>query len=378
MLRLALKMLFGDHAKYLMLISGITFATLLMTQGAALFCGIMSWTYSPLRNIRADIWVADPQVAQVNDSKPMRDIELQRVRSVDGVAWASELYQGGNQARLLDGGFKFVTVVGLDPTTLAGAPTEIVDGRLDDLRLPNSVILDEFGVSLFSDQIGRPIKIGDAFEINDKEARLVAICKSQRSFTGAPFVFTTYDRVTAYSPGQRKQLSFVLAEPVEGRSAEDVARQIERETGLKAFTQSELLWSTVIWFIKNTGIPINIGLIVFIGLVVGVAISGQTFYSFLLENSRNLAALKAMGASTATLCGMVVLQSLAVGFMGLGIGLGLVSMMGRLVLRLNKVPFLMLWQIPVAAAIAVLFICMLAAILGIIRIVRLEPAAVFR
>ena len=39
MLRLALKMLFGDSAKYLMLISGITFATLLMTQGAALFCG---------------------------------------------------------------------------------------------------------------------------------------------------------------------------------------------------------------------------------------------------------------------------------------------------------------------------------------------------
>ena len=55
MLRLALKMLFGDKAKYLMLISGITFATLLMTQGAALFCGIMSWTYSPMRNVRARV-----------------------------------------------------------------------------------------------------------------------------------------------------------------------------------------------------------------------------------------------------------------------------------------------------------------------------------
>ncbi|MGC4031932.1 MAG: ABC transporter permease [Tepidisphaeraceae bacterium] len=378
MIRLALKMLFGDHAKYLMLISGITFATLLITQGAALFCGIMSWTYSPLRNVRADIWVADTQVQQVNDSKPMRDIELQRVRSVDGVAWAAALYQGANQARLLDGGFKFVTVVGLDPTTLAGAPTEITAGRLDDIRLPNSVILDEFGVSQFSEQIGRPISVGDAFEINDHEARLVAVCKSQRSFTGGPFVFTTYDRVSGYSPGQRKQLSFVLAEPVAGQTPEQVARQIERETGLRAFTQSELLWSTVFWFVKNTGIPINIGLIVAIGLVVGIAISGQTFYSFIMENSRNLAALKAMGASTLTLCAMVVAQSLAVGFVGLGIGLGLVTALGHAVLRLNKVPFLMLWQIPAATSVAVLLICLLAALLGIVRIVRLEPAAVFR
>jgi putative ABC transport system permease protein len=378
MLRLALKMLFGDHSKYLMLISGITFATLLMTQACALFCGIMSWTYSPLRNMRADIWVADPQVSQVNDSKPMRDIELQRVRTVDGVAWAAELYQGANQAKLLGGTFKFVTVIGLDPTTLAGAPTEIVQGRLDDIRLPNSVILDEFGVSQFSENLGRTIGIGDTFEINDHEARIVAICKAQRSFTGGPFVFTTYDRISGYSPGQRKQMSWVLAEPVKGKTPTEVARQIEKETGLRAFTQDELLWSTVWWFVKNTGIPINVGLIVVIGFVVGVAISGQTFYSFVLENSRNLAALKAMGAGTPILCAMVLLQSLAVGFIGFGIGLGLVSLLGNIVLRLGKVPFLMLWQIPFASLAAVVFICMLSAVLGISRIVRLEPSVVFR
>jgi putative ABC transport system permease protein len=378
MLRLALKMLFGDHSKYLMLVSGITFATLLMTQAAALFCGIMSWTYSPLRNIRADIWVGDPQVSQVNDSKPMRDIELQRVRSVDGVAWAAELYQGANQAKLLGGTFKFVTVVGLDPTTLAGAPSQIVQGRLEDIRLPNSVVLDEFGVQQFSEGLGRTIGVGDTFEINDHEARIVAICKAQRSFTGGPFVFTTYDRISGYSPGQRKQLSWVLAEPVKGKTPVEVARQIERETGLRAFTQDELLWATVWWFVKNTGIPINIGLIVAIGFLVGVAISGQTFYSFVLENSRNLAALKAMGAGTPILCAMVVVQSLAVGFIGFGIGLGLVTMLGNAVLKLGKVPFLMLWQIPMASLAAVIFICFLAAVLGVSRIVRLEPSVVFR
>lgn len=378
MLRLALKMLFGDHAKYLMLISGITFATLLMTQGAALFCGIMSWTYSPLRNVRAHVWVTDPKVEQVNDSKPLRDTDILRIRSVEGVAWAAPLYQGYNQARLVDGNFKFITLVGLDSSTLAGAPVEIVQGGLNDLRLPNTVILDEFGIEQFSEGREQPIGLGDVFEINDKEARIVGICKTARSFTGGPYVFTTYDRISGYAPGQRKQLSFVLVGPAEDVSAEDLARNIERETGLRGFTRDEFMWSTIWWYVRNTGIPINVGLIVMIGLVVGIAVSGQTFYAFVLENTRNLAALKAMGASTRTLCLMLIAQSVTVGLVGFGIGLGLVSLIGWIVLRLGKVPFLLLWQLPVASLMAVIFISVLAALLGIWRVTRLEPAVVFR
>lgn len=378
MCRLALKMLFGDNSKYLMLISGITFATLLMTQGAALFCGIMSWTYSPLRNMRAEIWVADPKVEQVNDSKPLRDTDILRVRSIDGVAWAAALYLGNNQARMIDGSFKFVSLVGLDPTTLAGAPVEILEGTLEDLRLPNAVIIDEFGVERFSGGRSKKIGVGDSFEINDKEARIVGICRCVRSFIGGPFVFTTYGNIPNYAPGQRRLLSYVIAEPVSGETPTSVARQIERETGLKAYTRDEFMWSTVWWFVENTGIPINVGLIVFIGFFVGTAMSGQTFYAFVLENTRNLAALKAMGASTATLCVMLLVQSFAVSVIGYGIGMGVVALIGNAVLQTGKVPFLLLWQLPLAAFVAVVLISILSAAMGIWRITRLEPAIVFR
>jgi putative ABC transport system permease protein len=138
------------------------------------------------------------------------------------------------------------------------------------------------------------------------------------------------------------------------------------------------MWSTIWWYVRNTGIPINIALIVIIGFVVGVAVSGQTFYSFVLENTRNLAALKAMGATNWTLCKMLILQSMAVGFIGYGIGVGLVAMLGNAVLRTGKVPFLLLWQVPVATLLAVMLISALAAVLGIWRVARLEPAIVFR
>jgi len=115
-----------------------------------------------------------------------------------------------------------------------------------------------------------------------------------------------------------------------------------------------------------------------IGFIIGTAISGQTFYAFVLENLRNLGALKAMGTDTATLCRMLVLQSLTVGLIGYGVGLGVVALLGRIALHIGKVPFLMTWHIPAGVLCAVLFICTLASLLGILKVARLEPAIVFR
>jgi putative ABC transport system permease protein len=329
--------------------------------------------------MRAEIWVADPKVEQSNDNKPLREIDVSRVRSVPGVAWAAPLYQSTAQAQLPSGASKLITLVGLDPTTMAGAPRVLLEGSLDELRRPNTVIVDEFGVGRLGEGFGRPVRVGDRFEINDREARVVGICKAARSFTGGPFVFTTYDRaIGLYAPPQRKLMSFILAAPAAGADAAAVAGKIRAETGLRAYTEGEFLWATVRWYVKNTGIPINVGLIVFIGFLVGMVITAQTFYSFVHENIRHLAALKAMGTSTATLCQMLVVQALSVAFIGFGLGIGAVTLLGMQLLRLGKVPFLMLWQIPLAVFGAVLCISLLAIVVGVIRIARIETAVVFR
>ena len=184
MYRLALKMLFADRAKYVMLISGLTFASLLMCQQSAVFCGIMLWTSGNLRNMRAPIWVVDPKVQQVNEVKPLRDTDVSRVRTVTGVGWAVPLFWSIQQSKLTDGTFKAVQIVGLDSTTLIGRPAEMIAGRLEDLRLPNTVIIDDLAVERLSFGRPKPLGIGDTFEINDKEARVVGICKTEKSFFG--------------------------------------------------------------------------------------------------------------------------------------------------------------------------------------------------
>jgi putative ABC transport system permease protein len=378
MLDLALKMLLGDRAKYVMLISGLTFASLLMTQQAAIFCGIMQWSGSTLDNVGAPIWVVDPMVEQVNDTEALRDTDLQRVRSVEGVAWASPFYQGMVRARMRDGSFKYVQLLGIDAATFAGAPRHLTEGRLEDLRLPNTVFVDEYGTRKLSANPAHPVKVGDTFEINDHEARVVGICKTRMAFSGNPYLFTTYDHAVQYAPGTRKMLSCVLAGTRPGEDPSVVARRIAEATGLKAYTKDQFLWMTVWWYIRNTGIPVAFGATVLLGFVVGVAISSQTFYAFILENLRNLGALKAMGASDRTLARMVVLQTLTVGLIGYGCGVGLACVFGAALLKKGMPPFFLPWQLPLLTLLAILFICCLAAGLGIRKIRSLEPAIVFR
>jgi putative ABC transport system permease protein len=378
MLDLALKMLLGDRAKYIMLISGLTFASLLMTEQAGIFCGIMQWTGSTLDNVGAPIWVVDPMVEHVNDTEAMRDTDINRVRSVEGVAWAAPFYQGNLRTRMRDGSFKFVQLLGIDSTTFAGAPREMVAGKLEDLRLPNTVIIDEYGVKKLSRDPAHLIKVGDVFEINDREARVVGICKAKMSFSGNPYFFTTYDQALQYAPNQRKMLSCVIAAAQPGQDSTAVARRISAATGLKAYTKSEFFWQSIWWYIKNTGIPVAFGATVLLGFVVGLAISSQTFYSFVLENLRNLGALKAMGASDRVLARMVMLQTLTVGLIGYGCGVGLATLFGMIVIKKGMPPFFMPWQLPVITLGAILFICWLAASMGIRKIKSLEPAIVFR
>ena len=60
---IALKMLTGNHGKYLGIILGIAFASLLIAQQASIFCGLMLQTSGQIRDIQgADIWVMDPNV----------------------------------------------------------------------------------------------------------------------------------------------------------------------------------------------------------------------------------------------------------------------------------------------------------------------------
>jgi putative ABC transport system permease protein len=387
MFGLALKMLFGDVAKYMMLVFGIFFATFLIVQQSSVFCGLMRWTSSTLRNVPAPIYVVEERVEQVNETNAMRDTDVARVRSVSSVRWATPLYSGIQRVRMEDGSFKTVQLIGIDAATLAGGPSQMKEGDLMDLRLPNTVVIDELAVERLTPKGGKQISIGDRFEINDMEARVVGICKADRSFTGGPYIWTTYERALQYTPPSRKMLSAVIAAPVDGVSPEQAVADIQQQTGLKAYTNQgfsmkkgnpDFSTSTVWWYVRNTGIPFSFGTTVVIGFIVGVAIACQTFYSFVLDNLKHLGALKAMGMSNFRLSVMLLIQSMTVGVIGFGMGLWATAGFAMPALAKSQPPFYMPTIVPIVAFGVIQLICALAALFGIIRLSRYEPAMVFR
>ncbi len=97
-----------------------------------------------------------------------------------------------------------------------------------------------------------------------------------------------------------------------------------------------------------------------------------------LGNLRNLGALKAMGASDAMLTKMLIVQAFTVGLIGYGCGTGAATLVGTALLQLDTPPFFMPWPLPLAILGIVLWICTIAAVLGIKKIRQLEPAIVFR
>ena len=372
----ALKMLFGDRPKYLMLLAGLTFSTMLIVQQGSIFWGLMTWTQSGITNVNAPVWVTDPNINQVEEIKPLADTTVNVVRSVPGVEWAVPLYKGVQRARLRDGNYEQIALVGIDSSTLIGRPVTVLEGNIEELRSPEAVAIDQTGV----ERLGGPekIKLGTTFEINDHRVRIVALVHAQKSFQNFPFVYMTYKRALEVTPPERRKLSYVLASPVDGVSPEELARRIHEQTGLGAYTEEQFGWKTVQWMLKNTGIGVNFGTTVLLGFIVGMAIAGQTFYLFTIENLRQFGALKAIGASTGMLAKMILLQSFTVGLIGYGLGIGLATLFGLTAGSGGRLPFNETWPLLVGVGVALLMICSVSSAISIRKLAKLEPAVVFR
>jgi putative ABC transport system permease protein len=384
MLFFAIKMLIGDKAKYWGIMIGLTFASFIVTQQAAIFLGIMDRTYgfisdTPLPNV----WVMDPTSQYIDDIKGLKETDLYRVRSDDGIEWAVPLYKGLLQARLRTGLFQTCNVIGIDDATLIGEPPVMLEGRIEDLRMiDNAVIVDQVGAadklaSTGPDGKKIPLQVGDTFELNDNRCIVVGICQVSRTFQSQPVIYLPYNRAITIAPQQRKMLSFVLAHTKPGLDPKAVCRHIQNTTGLAAYTNNELAQLTINYYLKYTGIPLNFGTAVILGFLIGIAIAGQTFYNFTLDNLRYFGTFKAMGAQNPLLVKMIFAQAALAGSIGWGLGVGAASTFGFLLYN-TELSFKLPWQMLVASGAAILLISLLAALISIHKVLKLEPAIVFR
>jgi putative ABC transport system permease protein len=174
-------------------------------------------------------------------------------------------------------------------------------------------------------------------------------------------------------------LSFVLVKAENGVSPESLAQRIEAQTGLQALTWTQFAWRSVNYYLQRTGVPVNFGITVALGFIVGAAVAGQTFLIFVLENMRQFGALKAIGVTNRQILIMVLMQAAVVGAIGYGIGMGLCALFFEATANVTALRgFILPWQVVAGTGVAMLLIMIIASLASIRRVMVLDPAIVFR
>lgn len=396
MLRLAVQMLVGDTTKLLGVVLGVLFCTFLTTHLLSMFAGMMQRSYALITDIpQPDIWVMDPTVEYVDEPAGLSPTALYRVKSVPGVEWAVPLYTGTLRARMPSGQVRAVLVIGIDDATLVGAPVNMVEGDVTNLRRADSVIADSEGARTllrmpierpertpgwtFPDLSAetRPLRAGDELLVNDRRLMVVGLADLGLRFLSKPILYMTYNRALRTAPPERNLLSFVLVKAAAGQDHAALAERIRRDTGLRARTSRQFEEDTFWYYVRTTGVVGRIAFMVGLALVVGAAVSGLLLFLFTSDNLRYYATLKALGATDRTVTLMVATQAMVCGVIGYGMGMGLSVLLAR-TMSAKAMPYLLLWQTMVFSAVTVLLVCTASAVLSARSVLRLEPGIVFK
>lgn len=371
---LAYKLLVNDKGKYTALLVGTTFSVFLIVQMTSSFAGILTKASSTVINVGSSIWVMDPAVNTVLNSIPMPDYVLDSVRSIHGVKYAVPLYSGGALVKLRDGTYQPVVVVGLDDASLFGRP-EMLQGNVDDIFAENGFVVvkdEEFP------KLENPT-IGTEFEINDHRGVIVGIAKvATGGLYGIPTLYTTYNRAIQYIPSTRFTTSYILVEPKTKADISDIKQEVQG-LGYLALTSDEFQDRISDYLKYKTGIGTNTLLMTVVSFIVGLSISGQTFYTFILENLEHFGALKAIGAKGRELVYMILFQTAFTSLAGYGLGIGLSTLLITAAkLRLPEYASRVTYTNLGLAFVMVLIIASVSSYAGIRRVLKIEPFDIFR
>lgn len=377
MIRLALDMLRADRAKFFAMILAVALSVFLMQNQAAILSSIMTMTGSQIRDVpAAGLWVMEPDTECFDQAKPVNDTALFRVRGTSGVAWAVPLLKVDAFARSENGKLTLAVVLGVDDASLVGLPPKIILGDPEGIRERDTCMIDPGGYSLLFPK--EPYQLNKRVRIADTFLRIVAISDASPPFTGFPIIHTTRATATALNRGEARNQTFILGDLEAGADAGVVCASIEATTGLKARTAGQFTKDSQ-KFYASQGVPMLFYIVIGIGLVVGAAITGQTFLMFVKENERHLSLMKVVGVTAPQMTGMLFSQAGLVVALGCSFGTGLASLTTTLS---RTQPFLRGIYIPpavAAATCAALALVTAGAVLVALRNVqKLEPASIFR
>jgi len=370
---LAQRNLFHDKVRLTVTLTGIVFSVVLIVVQLGLFIGFTTATSNLIDHSGADLWITSKNVPYVEQGVAFSERKLNQVRAVPGVADAQKMIAHWTQWKRHDGGEDSVQIAGINVDDPLERPWNLVEGRVEDLKSPDAVIMDE----LYKQKLG-VTHVGEVFEIGGHRARVVGFTSGIRSFTTSPYVFTTFKNAQNYTNLREDQTYFILVRLAEGANLQQVRHELlSRVTDVEVFTTPQFSRMTTFYWMFTTGAGVAVLIAAALGLVVGFVVVAQTIYATTVDHIREYGTLKAMGAPNSYVYRVIMEQAGISAVIGYALGM-VVSMFVVHASQKGGAAILMPTWMAISMFFLTLLMCVGAALVSINKVTRIDPAMVFK
>lgn len=376
MWNLARKLLLHDRLRFAVAIAGVSVSVMLVLVQVGLYFGFMNTASSLIDASQADIWVGKKSNESFEFATPFDERAFYKVKSVPGVAHAERVLMNFGQFKLADGGDLGVQIVGIETAPNRRpllAPWNVIAGDVRRLAEPGAIVLDRSEYPKL--KIDR---IGHTTEISGVRAEVVAMTSDIRSFTTSPIIFTDLRTARSYLPQLGGEpVTYVLVRVADGVSVAEVQARINALPHLAAYTRSEMSSRTRSYWSSRTGVGAGFFTTAVLGIIVGFVVVGQILYSGTLQYIREYGTLKAMGARNGAVVRVILSQAMISAGLGFAVGAPLAMGM-RAAMKGANLTVALSPELYAATAAITIVMCAFAALLSIVKVLRLDPASVFK
>ena len=373
MASIALKNLIHDKVRLAVTLVGIIFSVILSSIQLGLFVGFQAATASLVENSNADIWISSKNLVSVEDGSAFSESKLYQVLSVPQVKQATKNIITFANWKKANGALVGIQLVGFDLQSEMLRPWNITRGSFEALREPNAVIVDE----LYSEKLGVN-EIGQTVEIGGRKAKVVGFTNGIRTFTTSPAVFTSFKNAQDFFNLREDQLLYILVKAANTTNLGELKNDLQtRLPDNDVYTREELIGKQQFYWMFGTGAGITVLIAAGLGLLVGVVIVAQTIYSATIDHLKEYGTLKAMGATNFYLYRVIITQAVAAGIVGYIVGMSVSLFISHASLQ-GTTAIILPWQLVLALFGLTMLMCIVASMVSINKVTRIDPAMVFK
>jgi putative ABC transport system permease protein len=374
MVDLAWKMLFHDKVRFVITLSGVAFAVMLVLVQTGLFGGLLENATLTIERMDADVWITSRNSPNLDFVHQFSENNVERVRAVPGVKRADNLILSFMQVSLPTGAEETTVVYALEDYSAWGVPWHLSQGNLQDLKRGPSVIFDEFALKRFGH-----FQVGDYREVNGQRLKVIGLTRDAKSFTTTPLAFVDYQMAQQLQPDLlRGRASYILVKLEPGADAKGVMAQLRLVLPHNdVYTAKDWAERSRSYWVKNTGIGFNAFLTVFLGCLVGVVVVAQTLYTSTMEHLREFGTVKAIGGSNWDIYRILGKQALLSAVFGFILGY-IPARLLEPVIAGADLKLIIPAELSVTVLLGTIVLCLLAAAVSFRKVSSIDPALVFR